>query len=460
MKTFLITCLTFFSALSLTPDDKQRMIKSIKEKQEWGIDEQQLNVILITLNHPYFKDRFTNFKKILGAGNDGVVFEVDFQMLSDYPQTIPVALKIDFPRPNLEMGKSIENYLNFMVNPQDHLKNYVGEDLLVFNLSPHYEKMLREETDFKMNPTFISMIYEAAIISFKETENGSEHFNYVSVTVTQVGFAGVLDDFLPNPADSSETMSQNSLNVAKMIVQICYGLWQIYEKGFIHSDNHLQNMMVVGNFQNFTPLFMGLDNLQTADDLLSSGFPLKKEMLDKVDSNYSEFVKYTKDPKYFIVDESLESRFKLTAHIPITVFTSDWQEKLEDFLPQPYLVNIKYNNDFINVIRFLKKILLFYIDNKLVDRNHVNLKKVTKTVDSIYRKLGDKYEYLTSEELFKKFNRESGLNLREFHSENQDLEDYLMKIRKEIELRSKSGVPGMTTGVSDLNHDEERIILV
>jgi hypothetical protein len=427
MKTFLITCITFWTALSLTPEEREHIIDLVKKLDKQKITSQRLKIITETLNHPYFEERFTNFRRILGAGQEGVLFEVDFQLLADHPLTLPVALKINFASLDSGKNKFVKNYLNLMVHPDDQLKNHHKNGLVVFDLSKHFKKMLRNEPPFKNDVPFISMIYEAAIISLKDMGDAPGNDLFVCITVTQLGRSPLFSKFLPVPNGSDEILNQNSVNISRIIVQICYGLWRIHDNGFIHSDFHSANVMVVGSPGNFTPLIIDFDRLKLRNDLLSTVEPFRKEMLNEPDS--SKYLEYANDPNYFVGSNNLTFNFKVIESIPVTAFTPEWQTKFSK-VSEVRLINVEYNIDFEIVIRWLRYFLRKCGDNQLINGDHENIRNLKERVDSIRDGLDEQNKYLTSLELYEEVKEASGLNLSKFDSKNEDLENYFQKIRR------------------------------
>jgi serine/threonine protein kinase len=454
MKMCLILSIIFSSALCWTSDEKQEIITTfINEIDEYMTDNLQFNIFSKALQNPYFGDRFSNFRKVLGAGAEGVVLEVDFQLLPDHPQTIPAALKINYSNLGSNNEKILENYLNLMVKPEDQSRNEQGNDLVVFNLSQHYEKMLEKDPSFKDDVPFVSMIYEAAIISFEDKEDDSGITEFVSVTVTQLGFSELPGTFLPIPGDSSEIMKKNSVDVARMIIQMCYGLWRIHYNGFIHKDIHSENIIVAGNPENFYPMFIDFDSIKNQDDFLSSAFPLKMESLNPSDPNYSEYLEYSTQSEYLIEDYLIGRYFKLIKEIPYNALSSELQKKLSAST-KFIIIDPKYNVDFVDFIKNLKYLIDTCIKRELIDINHENINQLGRTIYSIIIEYNRYKKYLTSRELFEKLNEASGLNLNEFHFVNEHLESYFEEIRSS----RKSGVPNTTTELHEENN--ERNILV
>jgi serine/threonine protein kinase len=388
----------------------------------------------------------------LGGGADGVILEVDFQLLPDHSFTIPVALKINYSNLDSDNDKKLENYLNLMVNPDDQSRDKQGNDLVVFNLSQHYEKMLEKDPSFKDDVPYISMIYEGAIISFDDQEDDSGITEFVIVTVTQLGFAGLFDNFLPIPKGSDEVMNKNSVDVARMIVQMCYGLWRIHDNGFIHKDIHSGNIIVAGNPDNFYPMIIDFDHLIKQSDFISSAFPIRKKMLNPSSPNYSENLKYTEDPNYLIGTNETAKDFNNVMVETSLFFTPEWQEKFSKF-SWMFVANVKYINDTNTLILMLETVLIPFIRMKLINEDHENIKRLKEQINSIKYQISFR-NFFSSHEVFEQLNEASGLNLTEFHPVNEDLKSYLEKIRSS----RKSGVPNMTTELHDENN--ERNILV
>jgi hypothetical protein len=459
MKTFLIFSITFLSTLCLTPQEKEEIKRLINDDNRYRKSKPHLNIISQTLEHFYFGDHFSNFKKILGAGADGIVLEVDFKLFSESPQTIPVGLKINYTNLDSTKEKLIKNYLNLMVKFEDQSRNEQGDGHVVFDLSKHYQKMLDNDVSFKNDVPFISMIYEAAIIPLKDMEDDSGKPKFVSVTVTQLGFSDIEGSFLQKPYRSNEIMNQNSVNVARMIVEISYGLWRIHENGFIHADIHSDNIIVAGNPNNLYPMIIDFDRIINQDDFLTTAFPIKEEMLNKSNPEYSEYLKYVGDPNYLMVTDKMAIYFPNEPFKTSTVLTSEWQEKMPKST-QMFIANVKYNVDTENLIYFFRTILNELIKKKLISKTNENIEELTKEINLIKKQLLNENKYLTSQELFEKLNESSGLNLTEseFHFVNEDLDNYL----KEIESsRTSENDSQNTTNVKQVDvENDERIILV
>jgi hypothetical protein len=76
-----------------------------------------------------------------------------------------------------------------------------------------------------------------------------------------------------------------------------------------------------------------------------------------------------------------------------------------------------------------------------------------ETIDSL-KEMNREQNYVTSSELFQQLNKASGLNLRDFHSENVDLDNYF----RQIGNSSNFEVPRKRMKINDEN--VERLILV
>jgi serine/threonine protein kinase len=348
MKLILLLSTLFITALSWSDDDKQKILIEINEKKEQKEDDEntiisddEIDIISDALDYAYFGGRFSNFDEVLGIGTEGVVLKVDFQLLPDHPQTIPVALKINYDNLSINEANSIENYLNLMVNADDQNRIAKGNDLVVYDLSKHYRKMLNKDGSFKNDTPYVSMIYEGAIIMLKDEEDNSAPPKYVTVSVTQLGFSNLLGDFLPRP-ESLQIQNSNSENVARMIVQTSYALWRMNEQNYIHTDLGEENVLVAGNRQNFSPLIIDFGRLIKLTEFKAKALVLTEEMLNKSDAKYQENLKYVDGSNYLITNQEAAFDFKYITIDPESFLTSEWQEKLSR-PHEMYLVNLKYN---------------------------------------------------------------------------------------------------------------------
>jgi hypothetical protein len=226
----IITKTTSFSSHEITLIEY-----SIQNKQSNDMDDPEIETFMQCLNHPYFKDRFTNFKKILGIGTFGVVIEADFQLFKDRPQTLPVAVKVNYETRHEDPFEMVRNYVSLMVNQED-VKFESGErdDLKVFNLSKHFEKMRIDDDSIKKDVFFVDMLYEGAVINITvyPEDNISNPPKHLSTIIAQLGFLSLEKNFLENPKGSDEIQNRNSKNVSKLIVQTSFGLSRIHANGF------------------------------------------------------------------------------------------------------------------------------------------------------------------------------------------------------------------------------------
>jgi hypothetical protein len=454
----------FFTTLCLTNEEKEKIKKLFHEDKSLEINEQRANIISKTLEHPYFDDRFSNFKKILGAGTEGIVFEVDFRLLENHSQTIPAALKINFGNVDEMKEKLIENYLNLMVNPDDQSRNDFEDGYVIFNLSNHFQKLFNKDPSAKNDMPFICMIYEAATIPLIEMKNDSKIVKYVSVSLTQLGFSGLFGNFLPsrdeseNPDEYDEILDKNSKKMAEMIIQISYAIWRIHEEGYIHEGIHVDNIVIAGNLENFNPLIIDFDRLVKQSDLLSKSYPLQDGMLNESNSNYPEYLKHVGDPNYFIGSDENAFYFEHQSFEPSSFLTPEWQERFSKF-PKVYLINTNFKYDIEQLVYLLEIILDVYIGRDLVDQFYQNIQGLRKQIKSMAKKINNGEGIsLSSSELFKILNDASGLNLTEFKSDNQDLESYFEKIRSESAIEDTTKTPKKEIVLNADN--EERIILV
>jgi hypothetical protein len=343
----------------------------------------------------------------------------------------------------------IKNYLNLMVNAGDQSRNKLEDDLVVYDLSHYYQKMLSEDDSFENDVPFASMIYEAAII----TLNNFETTEYVTVSVTQFGFSDLETNFLPNPK-SPEILNSNSENVARMIVQMCYAFWQMNEKGFIYTDLIEENVLVNGNPDDFSPLIINFEKLINLNELKLDSLALKEEMMNISDSDYSENLKYVKELYYLVRNEEIAFKFEFTSIDPETFFTREWKEKISTSYDMGLLVNFKYNMAIREIVHFFEIILKNYIDKKLIDGDHKNIKKLKEQIDLFEKKIFEEHVLLTNDEVFEKLNEASGLNLTEFNYKNDDLDNYFREIKSKNDSQDASKMEKLD------GRNDERIILV
>jgi hypothetical protein len=452
MKTFLITTLMFLSSICLTPDEKDEIIKLLKTDYRTDISESNVNNISQILQHTYFGDRFSNFRKILGAGVDGIVLEVDFQLLTDYEETIPAAVKINYENLN-SSSKFIKNYLNMMVYPTDQLEDNHEEDLVLFDLSQHYKKILEDDNSYKNDMPFVNMVYEAAIITVNIKVNEILKPKYANVTVTQLAFSELPGTFLPIPGESIEVMDRNSVDVARMIVQISYGLSRIHNNGFMHTDINSGNIIVGGSSENFYPMIIDFDHLENKKDFLSSAIPITEDTINEADPKKSEYLEYSNKSEYLIASYAICFNFKFIKGIPRTAIKSEWADMFKEST-KFMIIDAKYDNDYSDLIGVLKDLIDTYIKEKLINQNHVNIQKLKEEIDSLKRQRRREDKFFTIDELYKKLNEASGLNLKldDLHFINENLESYLLEIKKSRE----SGGANLTTEI----HEENNKLLV
>jgi hypothetical protein len=454
MKIILLLSTLFISTLCFTSDEKQEILNAINDEEELTenennelLNDDEVDIISKTLNHAYFGGRFSNFNGVLGIGTEGATLKVDFQLLPDHPQTIPVALKINYDNLSMNEANSIENYLNLMVNAGDQKKIVQGNDIVVYDLSKHYRKMLSQDGSFKNDTPFVSMIYEAAIIKL----NYSGTRKFVTVTVTQLGFSDLPGNFLPIPK-SPQILYSNSENVARMIVQICYAVWRMNEQGFLHNDIHGQNVLVAGNPNHFSPMIIDFGRLVNLTEFEAKAFPVKQEMLNTSDPNYQENLKYIKDLSYVVESEEAAQDFQDIAVDPLSFFTSEWQNKFSG-LSKVYLVGFKYNVGNDQMVDLFKTMLETYIDKNLINESHVNIENLEEKINLFENMIANEQPF-SSSELFETLNQASGLNLTDFHPENVDLDNYFQQIRNS----SDSEVPSKRKKID--NSNVGRLILV
>jgi hypothetical protein len=311
--------------------------------------------------------------------------------------------------------------------------------------------MLKGDRSFKNDVPFVSMIYEAAMISLNG--GNSENGKYVCITVTGLGSTGIQGGFLPNPNGSDEVLKSNSKTLARLIVQICYAVWKINDNGFIHGDIHLNNFLVTGNPDNLTPLIIDFDRMQSLDYLRSTGYPLTGDMLNQSDPNSSKFLKFADDSDNLITSYKNALFFNCVVKMQHSMLTPEWQDTLSKY-KNIYLVDVKYNTDMLKLFKSFDLLLTGYIDKGFISGNHKNIKNMREKIDSINDLLENKETLLSGQELFKKLNKASGLNLNDFNSVNVDLENYLGNVKLET---NRKVARKMKTIDADRN---SRIILV
>jgi serine/threonine protein kinase len=427
MKILFFLVMNFISISCLSSDDKQEILNAMNddelfedEKNEQLTDD-DMNTISKTLNHPYFGERFSNFNGVLGIGTEGATLKVDFQLLPEHPQTIPVALKINYENLSMEEANSVENYLNLMVNAGDQNRIVQGKDLVVYDLSKHYRKMSSQDGSFKKDTPFVSMIYEAAIIML----NDSGGTKYVTVTVTQLGFSDLPGSFLPLPK-SPQILNSNSENVARMIVQICYAVWRMNEQGFIHKDIHGQNVLVAGNSSHFSPMIIDFGRLINLNEFKSKAFLLKQEMINKSDPDYKKNLKLFEDVTYILGSEEAAQDFQNVPVDPSSFLTSEAQKNFSG-LSEVYLVGFKYNVGNDQMVDLFKTMLETYIEEKVISESHKNIQNLQEKI-YLFNDMIESKQQFTSSELFQNLNQASGLNLSGFRPENFDLDNYFDRI--------------------------------
>jgi serine/threonine protein kinase len=351
----------------------------------------------------------------------------------------------------MDEANAIENYLNLMVNADDQNRIAQGNDLVVYDLSKHYRKMLNKDGSFKNDTPYVSMIYEAATIMLTDEEDNSDTDEYVTVTIMQLGFSNLFGDFLTRP-ESTEIENSNSENVARMIVQTSYAVWQMNKQGYVHADLSEENVLVSGNPQNFSPLIIDFGRLINLTEYKAKALLLKEEMLNKSDPDYQRNLKYVDGSNYLITNQEAAFDFKYITIDPKSFLTSEWQEKLSR-PHEMYLVNLKYNMGTMQLVTMFDLLLNTYIEDELINETHKNIQILKETIDSLI-KMNREQNYVTSSELFQQFNKASGLNLTDFHSENVDLDNYFQQIGNS----SDSEVPRKKKKID--NSNVKRLILV
>jgi serine/threonine protein kinase len=428
MKTFLILCIFFISTSCLSKQEIKEILKSILDGNYLKKDSEDFKIILKCLDHDYFGKRFRNVRGILGSGTNAITILMDFQLLTNHPETVPVAVKINFKNLDSDENEMIGNYLNLMVNSGDQLRDYGLKNVLIFNLSRHFRKMLDGDDTFKNDVPFIDMIYEAAIISVEKKIRFKKIYQKVFITVMQPGFSTLDANFLPDPEGSIEILNQNSQNVVKMFVQISYGLWRMHDNGFYHGDLFDENIVVSGNPENFSPLIIDFDSMRSQEDLIEGGFMFQKKTLNLSDPENQNFLKYAEDPNYLIGDQNTGIYLYTLDILDPNIFTPEFLQASTEFKSK-CLFNLQYSMDTKKIIRLFIDLLKKYAANGVITLDNENIKKSQELLNSIKKSWDEQTKFLTSYELFETLNNANDLGLNSFHFFNPELENYFGIIR-------------------------------
>jgi hypothetical protein len=484
MKNILLLSIFFISALCWTDGEIVKILSQIdnyvdskndeiKNNHDYEGDEEpelivffnsEKEIIGKSLKHEYFNERFSNFDGVLGIGTEGVVFKVDFQLFHDDRRSFPVALKIDFDDLTKSKAESIQNYVNLMVDPQDQSRQNPKEDIEVFDLSQHFKRMLNNDLPFKNDVPYLSMIYQAAIITLPGGEDDPESTKYVTVSATQLGSYKLLDDFLPDPDGSDAIKDSNSEIVAKMIIEMCYATLNMYEQSYVHPDLSDENILISEDAGNFTPLIIDFGKLISLEEFKKNAILLEKEMLQTLDE---ESENYLDGFHYLITDRQAAYDFKYTTIDPSSFLTPETQTKLSN-PGEMYLVNIQYNMGTTQLVITISTFLKELIENDFINEKNGRIVELKKNIE-LRRKENKKKIYITDLELFQNLNNESGLKLNEFQSKNVYLNIFLTDNKtpsnsndpnKKLKPNPSNDTPTSSNNSHKDNTDGGRLILV
>jgi tRNA A-37 threonylcarbamoyl transferase component Bud32 len=420
----------------------------------------KLETFMKCLNHPYFKNRFSNFQRILGMGGFGLVIEADFQLFEDRPETLPVAVKVNFGSVHEDTLEMIRNYASLMVNPDDvEIKDGGRDDLKVFDLSKHFDKMRLGNDSIKKDVSFVGMLYEAALISVYPEDDISKPPQNLSVTVAQLGFSSLKDDFLENAEGSETIRDRNSENVSKSIVQMSFGLRGIHANGFFHGDLSEKNIIVAGTKEDFYPLIIDFDFLKSRYDLLQMSIPFYKQAFDQSHPKFQEYVEYSKSPGSLIGEEDVSVYLYELDKIPKEA-VSDVELKRAFESKKFCMFNLNITQDTINLINLSLGLLNKYIEKNLIRSDHPHIHGLKTKLESLKNSWEQKKEYLTSESLMEKLNEASNLELTSFDALNADLDRFFEKIEESLSASSDTQVRTVQEKPEDSKNELKDMLIV
>jgi serine/threonine protein kinase len=463
-KILLSLLLIITNTVCFSPEEMTEIKKSIIDKMKkklkylYRFGDFEANYVMECLKHPYFETRFSNFQKILGIGSYGVVIEADFQLFKDRPQTLPVAVKVNYDSDHEDPLEMLNNYVSLMVNSSDVEVEKKG-DFQVYNLSKHFEKMLTGDDSIKNDLPFVGMLYEAAIIPVHPGGNIHEPPEDVGVTVVQLGFSGIEDDFLEHPQGFDQIRDKNSQNISRLIVQISFGLSRIHENGFFHGDFFERNIMVAGTNDDFYPLIIDFDLLKSRQELLQMSIPFEKQIFDQSHPNFQKYMKYCEDPDNLIGDKRFFEYLDF-----LEVFHSDAFSEIE--LKNKYenktlfVFNINITTDTFNLIEFSLKLLNKFIEKNLIRADHPNIINLKKELKSMMSSWENRTEYLTSHVLFRRLNEASSLELTSFSPANVDLDHFLGEIKASMSASSTTQVENVKEQPGDSKDELKNVLIV
>ena len=267
MKIALLSILFMMSTNCFTADDITRFKADLTEKAK---SKPKLGNFANALDHPYF-EKFQNYGNKLMSGGFGFVMKASmdyFQLES--PPYLPVALKIFFN--SLDNDWVIaQEYMKMMIPGDLQMVNPFGKGSeQVLQATDFLKKVFTGEKNFKTKFHFMGQVYEAARLEI-EGVNGKP-LQMVCFAM-QLGFADWSDHFV-DPTD----MSRNSDLILKSMVEASLGLAELHNAGLMHGDLKLQNIMMVGDQTNFSPIFIDFDKINSFGKMEQEGFLITKEM--------------------------------------------------------------------------------------------------------------------------------------------------------------------------------------
>jgi serine/threonine protein kinase len=440
IKILISLILIITNARCFSSDEITQIKELIIERGENDFDDSdgfgnfEINTIMQCLEHSYFKKRFSNFRRILGIGSYGVVIEADFQLFKDQHHTLPVAVKINYDSKHKDPLEMLRNYVSLMVKPGD-VKIEKKDDFQVYDLSQHFEKMFTGDDSIKNDVPFVGMLYEGAVIPIHPGGYMHKPPKNLSVTVSQLGFSNLEEDFLENPQESDAIRDGNSQNVSRLIVQTSYGLSRIHENGFLHGDLFKRNIVVAGTKDNFYPLIIDFDYLKSRQDILEVTVPFKKQILNQSHPNFQKYMKYCEDANNLIGDAHIYIYLYRLDELHLDAFSNI--ELKSDYQYQTLFVfNINTTNDTFNLIEFSLQLLNEYIENNLIRADHPNIINLKNELESIKSSWTKGTEYLSSHVLFERLNEASSLGLTSFSSVNADLDHLFEEMKASMSTSS------------------------
>jgi hypothetical protein len=254
-----------FSSSEWKKIDKEIRNEILKDSNDGKTVEMEKSEKLIKqiLKNDYFDERFCNFDKVMGSGGFGMVFSMNFLMFEKVESvSFPVAVKILFKNSSTHQSRLMK-YITMMI-PIELIEYHDKGDNTIIDFKQYYSNLLLKGVDANSDIQFLGMIYEAAILKFKDEETGEDVEAFV--IVSQLGTASLVE-----PITKLGNAETNLMNFKRSVLQIIYGVSSIHSQNDFHGDLKLENLMRIEYGNSFDVFVIDFDLLNSFQQLRNEG---------------------------------------------------------------------------------------------------------------------------------------------------------------------------------------------